>query len=74
MLTAASAIGDLREGNVMEGGSDSDDSGDHVGLPAHIVERVKELESENQELRRTQQILVKALAYFSSPEFDRRAK
>ena len=37
-------------------------------------ERLKELEQENRELKRANEILRKASAYFAQAEFDRRPK
>ncbi len=44
------------------------------GLTSTERERVKQLERENRELRRANEILRKASAYFAQAELDRRAK
>lgn len=50
------------------------DSGARPGLTTSERERLKELERENRELRRANEILKKASAYFAQAELDRRAK
>ena len=50
------------------------DSGARPGLTTGERERLKELERENRELRRANEILKKASAYFAQAELDRRAK
>jgi transposase len=50
------------------------DSGRRGGLTTAEQTRVKELERENRELRRTNDILRKASAYFAQAELDRRPK
>jgi transposase len=50
------------------------DSGARSGLTTNERERLKELERENRELRRTNEILRKASAFFAQAELDRRAK
>src|SRR5229473_3060596 len=50
------------------------DSGKRAGLSASERERVKDLERENRELKRANEILRKASAYFAQAELDRRAK
>jgi transposase len=50
------------------------DAGRRAGLTSSERERLKELERENRELRRTNEILRKASAYFAQAELDRRAK
>jgi transposase len=50
------------------------DSGQRPGLTTTERERVKELERENRELRRANEILRKAAAFFAQAELDRRAK
>ena len=50
------------------------DQGRRAGLTSTERERVKQLERENRELRRTNEILRKASAYFAQAELDRRAK
>jgi transposase len=48
------------------------DAGRHPGLITEDQQRVKVLERENRELRRTNEILRKASAYFAQAELDRR--
>ena len=48
--------------------------GQRGGLTSSERERVKELERENRELRRANEILRKAAAFFAQAELDRRAK
>ena len=50
------------------------DSGQRVGLTTDERQRLKELERENRELKRTNEILRKASAYFAQAELDRRGK
>jgi transposase len=50
------------------------DSGARPGLTTGERERLKELERENRELRRANEILKKASAFFAQAELDRRAK
>lgn len=50
------------------------DSGKRPGLSASERERVKDLERENRELKRANEILRKASAYFAQAELDRRGK
>ena len=50
------------------------DAGKRPGLTSLERERLKELERENRELRRANEILKKASAYFAQAEIDRRAK
>ena len=50
------------------------DQGLRGGLTSSERERVKELERENRELRRANEILRKAAAFFAQAELDRRAK
>lgn len=50
------------------------DSGDRPGLTTAERERMKELEREVRELRRANEILRKASAYFAQAELDRRPK
>jgi transposase-like protein len=44
------------------------------GLTSDMAARLKVLERENRELRQANEILRKASAYFTQPEFDRRDK
>lgn len=48
------------------------DAGRRPGLTTAEQQRVKELERENRELRRANEILKKASAYFAQAELDRR--
>jgi transposase len=50
------------------------DTGLHNGLTTDERQRFKELERENRELKRTNEILRKASAYFAQAELDRRVK
>jgi transposase len=50
------------------------DGGQRPGLTTDEKQRVKELERENFELRRANEILRKASAYFAQAELDRRPK
>ena len=50
------------------------DAGKRPGLTADERERLKQLEREVLELRRANEILRKASAYFAQAELDRRAK
>jgi transposase len=50
------------------------DSGRRPGLTTEERERLKALERENRELRRANEILRKASAYFAQAELDRRPK
>ena len=50
------------------------DAGLRGGLTTDKRQRLKELERENRELKRTNEILRKASAYFAQAELDRRAK
>jgi transposase len=50
------------------------DTGHRPGLTTTDRERLKELERENRELRRANEILRKAAACFAQAELDRRAK
>ncbi len=47
------------------------DGGAKPGLSSEDAERIKRLEQENRELRRTNEILRKASAYFAQAELDR---
>lgn len=49
------------------------DAGLRPGLTTAEAERLKQLERENRELRRANEILRKASAYFAQAELDRRA-
>jgi transposase-like protein len=50
------------------------DQGKRTGLSTSDRERLKELERENFELRRANEILRKASAFFAQAELDRRPK
>jgi len=50
------------------------DQGVRAGLTSDERERLKVLERENRELRRANEILRKASAYFAQAELDRRSK
>jgi len=50
------------------------DSGRRGGLTSDERSRMKDLERENRELRRANEILRKASAYFAQAELDRRPK
>ena len=50
------------------------DAGIRPGLTTDERQRLKDLERENFELRRANEILKKASAYFAQAELDRRAK
>jgi len=50
------------------------DTGQRAGLTTGEKERLKELERENRELKRANEILRKASAYFAQAELDRRPK
>ncbi len=49
-------------------------SGKRPGMSTSERERVKDLERENRELKRANEILRKASAYFAQAELDRRGK
>jgi transposase len=50
------------------------DSGKRAGLTTAERDRLKELERENRELKRANEILRKASAFFAAAELDRRPK
>ena len=50
------------------------DAGKRPGATTAERERIQELERENRELRRTNEILRKASAFFAQAELDRRPK
>jgi transposase-like protein len=50
------------------------DAGQRPGLTTSEQERINELERENRELKRANEILRKASAFFAQAELDRRAK
>jgi transposase-like protein len=45
-----------------------------AGIPTEMAEKMKALERENRELRKANEILRKASAYFAMAELDRRSK
>lgn len=50
------------------------DTGQRPGLTTDERQRLKQLERENSELKRANEILKKAAAFFAQAELDRRAK
>jgi transposase-like protein len=50
------------------------DLGKRAGLSSTERDRLKDLERENRELKRSNEILRKASAYFAQAELDRRGK
>jgi len=50
------------------------DSGQRAGVPSVVEARIKELERENAELRRANEILKTASAFFAAAELDRRLR
>jgi transposase len=50
------------------------DAGDRPGVPSSTEARIKELERENAELRRANEILKTASAFFAQAELDRKLK
>jgi transposase-like protein len=50
------------------------DDGKRPGLKTEERQRLKELERENRELKRANEILRKASAYFAAAELDRRPR
>jgi transposase-like protein len=50
------------------------DTGAREGIPTSEAQRMKELERENKELRRANEILKLASAFFAQAELDRRLK
>jgi transposase len=50
------------------------DGGQHGGMTTDDRARIKELERENRELRRANEILRKAAAFFAQAELDRKPK
>ena len=50
------------------------DAGQRPGVPTSVDARIKELERENAELRRANEILKTASAFFAQAELDRRPK
>ena len=58
----------------MDGCSKEIDAGQRPGLTTDERERLKQLERENKELRRANDILKAASAFFAQAELDRRIK
>ncbi len=50
------------------------DAGQRPGVPSSVEARIKELERENAELRRANEILKTASAFFAAAELDRRLR
>jgi len=50
------------------------DAGQRPGVPTSVEVRIKELERENAELRRANEILKTASAFFAAAELDRRLR
>jgi transposase-like protein len=50
------------------------DAGQRPGVPSSVEARIKELERENAELRRANEILKTASAFFAAVELDRRLR
>lgn len=50
------------------------DAGERPGVPSSVETRIKELERENAELRRANEILKTASAFFAAAELDRRLR
>jgi transposase len=50
------------------------DTGERPGVPTVVEARIKELERENAELRRANEILKTASAFFAQAELDRRLR
>jgi transposase len=50
------------------------DAGQRPGVPTSVEARIKELERENAELRRANEILKTASAFFAQAELDRRLR
>jgi transposase len=48
------------------------DSGKRPGTPSDVADKLKTLERENRELRKANEIIRKASAYFAQAELDRR--
>jgi transposase len=53
---------------------DEIDNGERVGVTTTDLQRLKELERENKELRKANEILKLASAFFAQAELDRRLK
>jgi transposase len=50
------------------------DAGERAGVPSSVEARINELERENAELRRANEILKTASAFFAAAELDRRLR
>lgn len=50
------------------------DAGERPGVPSPVEARIKELERENAELRRANEILKTASAFFAQAELDRKLR
>ena len=50
------------------------DAGERPGVPTSVEVRIKELERENAELRRANEILKTASAFFAAAELDRKLR
>jgi transposase len=50
------------------------DAGERPGVPSSVEDRIKELERENAELRRANEILKTASAFFAQAELDRKLR
>lgn len=50
------------------------DAGHRPGVPFEVDERISQLERENRELRRTNEILRTSAAFFAAAELDRKTK
>ena len=50
------------------------DAGDRPGIPSSVDARIKQLERENAELRRANEILKTASAFFAQAELDRKLR
>jgi transposase-like protein len=50
------------------------DAGERAGVPSPVEARIKDLERENAELRRANEILKTASAFFAAAELDRRLR
>src|SRR5690625_647360 len=50
------------------------DGGQRPGVPSEVDERIAQLERENRELRRTNEILRTSAAFFAAAELDRKTK
>jgi len=50
------------------------DAGERPGVPSTVEVRLRELERENGELRRANEILKTASAFFAAAELDRRLR